>query len=155
MTDLWQRYDWQVLERHAASPVRIDDNATLAEHAERWLKQPLLALDTEFMRTDTFYPIPGLIQIADEHGCYLIDPLSVSDMTPLVRVLAAPEVLKVTRRLDKPKPQSSNISSIAGTTLLRFNKGSPMPIITTLVTGLIPVFNGTLTSLKKWIGKAN
>ncbi|MBR9829911.1 MAG: ribonuclease D [Oceanospirillales bacterium] len=95
MTDLWQRYDWQVLERHAASPVRIDDNATLAEHAERWLKQPLLALDTEFMRTDTFYPIPGLIQIADEHGCYLIDPLSVSDMTPLVRVLAAPEVLKV------------------------------------------------------------
>eukprot|EP01155_Anaeramoeba_flamelloides_P048825 Anaeramoba_flamelloidesc41233_g2_i3.p3 GENE.c41233_g2_i3~~c41233_g2_i3.p3 ORF type:complete len:204 (-),score=48.86 c41233_g2_i3:35-646(-) len=95
MTDLSQRYDWRSLERQAATPVRINDDATLAEHAERWLAQPLLALDTEFMRTETFYPIPGLIQVADEQGCYLIDPLKVKDMAPLARVLAAPEVLKV------------------------------------------------------------
>lgn len=95
MTDLSQRYDWRNLERQAANPVRIADDATLAEHAERWLEQPLLALDTEFMRTETFYPIPGLIQVADECGCYLIDPLQVKDMSPLVRVLAAPGVLKV------------------------------------------------------------
>ncbi len=95
MTDLSQRYDWRRLERQAATPVRINDDAALAEHAERWLEQPLLALDTEFMRTETFYPIPGLIQVADEQGCYLIDPLKVKDMAPLARVLAAPEVLKV------------------------------------------------------------
>jgi ribonuclease D len=55
----------------------------------------LLALDTEFMRTETFYPIPGLIQVADEQGCYLIDPLRVTDMSPLAEVLAEPGVLKV------------------------------------------------------------
>jgi ribonuclease D len=47
------------------------------------------------MRTETFYPIPGLIQVADEQGCYLIDPLRVTDMSPLAEVLAAPGVLKV------------------------------------------------------------
>ncbi|MBA4501253.1 ribonuclease D [Marinobacterium marinum] len=95
MCDLSQRYDWRNLEARAATPVHILDDAALAEHAARWLKQPLVALDTEFMRTETFYPIPGLIQVADEQGCYLIDPLKVSDMSPLARVLAAPEVLKV------------------------------------------------------------
>jgi ribonuclease D len=95
MTDLSQRYDWRNLERQAATPVRINDNAALAEHARRWLTQPLLALDTEFMRTETFYPIPGLIQVADEQGCYLIDPLRVTDMSPLADVLAAEDVLKV------------------------------------------------------------
>jgi ribonuclease D len=95
MTDLSQRYDWRNLERQAATPVRINDDAALAEHAQRWLTQPLLALDTEFMRTETFYPIPGLIQVADEQGCYLIDPLRVTDMSPLAEVLAEPGVLKV------------------------------------------------------------
>ena len=46
-----------------------------------------------------------------------------------------PEVDKVTRRLERPKPKSSSMISIAGTTLLRFSSGSPMPIITTLVMG--------------------
>lgn len=95
MTDLMQRYDWRRLEQAAASPVRIDDSATLANYCQQWLKQPLIALDTEFMRTETFYPIPGLIQVADEHQCYLIDPLQVDDMSPLVELLRAPEVLKV------------------------------------------------------------
>lgn len=95
MSDLKQRYDWQRLERLAADPVRIGNDAALAEHAQRWLQQPLLAIDTEFMRTETFYPIPGLIQVADEAGCYLIDPLHIKDMSPLAQVLAAPDVLKV------------------------------------------------------------
>ena len=95
MSELMQRYDWRRLEQAAASPVRIDDSATLANYCQQWLKQPLIALDTEFMRTETFYPIPGLIQVADEHQCYLIDPLQVDDMSPLVELLRAPEVLKV------------------------------------------------------------
>ena len=34
-----------------------------------------LAVDTEFVRTNTYYPIPGLLQIAvSEQGIYLIDP---------------------------------------------------------------------------------
>jgi len=95
MTELIQRYDWRRLEQAAANPVWINDTATLARHCQQWLQLPLIALDTEFMRTETFYPIPGLIQVADEQCCYLIDPLQVEDMSPLAEVLRAPGVLKV------------------------------------------------------------
>jgi ribonuclease D len=95
MTELMQRYDWHRLQQAAASPIWINDTATLVHYCQQWLQLPLIALDTEFMRTETFYPIPGLIQIADDQGCYLIDPLQVEDMSPLAEVLRAPEVLKV------------------------------------------------------------
>lgn len=95
MTDLLQRYDWKRLEQAASSPVHIRDNAQLKACAERWLTQPVLALDTEFMRTETFYPIPGLIQVADDEACYLVDPLEVDDFAPLAQVLSCPDVLKV------------------------------------------------------------
>jgi len=95
MTELMQRYDWKRLEQAAATPVWINDTATLARHCEQWQQMPLIAIDTEFMRTETFYPIPGLIQVADDRHCYLIDPLKIEDMSPLAAVLRAPEVLKV------------------------------------------------------------
>ncbi|SEA55095.1 ribonuclease D [Marinobacterium iners] len=95
MTELMQRYDWHRLQQAAASPIWINDTATLMHYCQQWLQLPLIALDTEFMRTETFYPIPGLIQIADDQGCYLIDPLQVEDMSPLAEVLCAPDVLKV------------------------------------------------------------
>jgi ribonuclease D len=95
MTELMQRYDWHRLQQAAASPIWINDTATLMHYCQQWLQLPLIALDTEFMRTETFYPIPGLIQIADDQGCYLIDPLQVEDMSPLAEVLRAPDVLKV------------------------------------------------------------
>jgi ribonuclease D len=95
MTELLQRYHWRHLEQAASDPVWIEDTAALAHHCQQWLRLPLVALDTEFTRTETFYPIPGLIQLADQQRCYLIDPLRVEDMSPLVELLRAPEVLKV------------------------------------------------------------
>lgn len=46
-----------------------------------------LALDTEFVRTNTFYPNPGLIQIADDSTIYLIDPLAIEDLSAFSRLL--------------------------------------------------------------------
>ncbi|MDZ3993468.1 Ribonuclease D [Pseudomonas sp. Teo4] len=34
----------------------IRDDQTLAEHCLRWRELPFVALDTEFMRVDTFTP---------------------------------------------------------------------------------------------------
>lgn len=70
-------------------PVHITDNAALAEVAEAIATLDSIALDTEFMRVDTFHPILGLIQIGDGQHEYLIDPLKVSDLSPLVPVLLA------------------------------------------------------------------
>lgn len=46
-----------------------------------------IGLDTEFMRTNTFYPLLGLIQLADAQGCYLIDPLPLADTQDLALFL--------------------------------------------------------------------
>lgn len=45
----------------------------------RWQNSFAIAVDTEFMRTNTFYAKIGLLQIADESEVYLIDPLEIND----------------------------------------------------------------------------
>jgi ribonuclease D len=72
----------------------IEDNDVLAQLCERWSRTPILALDTEFVRVDTFYPRLGLIQVCDGHANYLLDPLTITLWEPLQAVLEAPHVLK-------------------------------------------------------------
>lgn len=88
-------YDWKVLEKSAQTPVYIDTNEQLLEHCDRWLSLPMIAIDTEFQRVDTFYPVAGLIQVGDDSGCYLIDPLKITDYEPLKAVFQASKVLKI------------------------------------------------------------
>ncbi|MBZ9665016.1 ribonuclease D [Pseudomonas sp. LMG 31766] len=73
----------------------ILDDASLAEHCAAWQALPFVALDTEFMRVDTFYPIAGLLQVSGGDGAYLIDPLRIGDWRPFVALLEAPSVVKV------------------------------------------------------------
>lgn len=76
-------------------PLMIDRNADLASWCAHWLTLPYVAVDTEFVRTETFYPIAGLIQIGDGERAYLIDPLEITEWAPLVELLQAPGVVKV------------------------------------------------------------
>jgi ribonuclease D len=73
----------------------IRDNASLAEHCAAWRALPFVALDTEFMRVDTFYPIAGLLQVSGGDKAYLIDPLCIDDWRPLAELLQAQTVVKV------------------------------------------------------------
>ncbi|UFQ96218.1 ribonuclease D [Pseudomonas wenzhouensis] len=73
----------------------ILDDASLAEYCAAWQAQPFVALDTEFMRVDTFYPIAGLLQVSAGEGAYLIDPLRIGDWQPFAALLEAPNVVKV------------------------------------------------------------
>jgi ribonuclease D len=72
-----------------SAPIYVDSNAQLAELAAHWRDSPLLALDTEFVRETTFYPIAGLLQLGDVRHQYLIDPLCIDDWTPLQQLFAA------------------------------------------------------------------
>lgn len=76
-------------------PIWIDQDADLADLCARWRQQAAIAIDTEFMRSSTFYPIAGLIQIGDGKGCYLIDPLAINDFAPLCELLLDEAVTKV------------------------------------------------------------
>ncbi|MGE8505569.1 MAG: ribonuclease D [Pseudomonas sp.] len=73
----------------------ILDDASLAEHCAAWQTLPFVALDTEFMRVDTFYPIAGLLQVSGGEQAYLIDPLRITDWAPFSALLQAPGVVKV------------------------------------------------------------
>ena len=54
-----------------------------------------VAVDTEFMRTDTYYPKVGLLQLGTPQANFLIDPLAISDVSPIVALLENSSVLKV------------------------------------------------------------
>src|SRR5690606_23318506 len=69
--------------------------AHLARLCAEWRQLPFVALDTEFMRVDTFYPIAGLVQIGDGRCAYLIDPLAVTNWQPFAGLLQDTSVVKV------------------------------------------------------------
>ncbi|WP_439888080.1 ribonuclease D [Pseudomonas sp. MBLB4123] len=73
----------------------ILDDASLARHCADWRALPFVALDTEFMRVDTFYPIAGLLQVGTGERAYLIDPLQIADWRPFAALLEDPAVVKV------------------------------------------------------------
>jgi ribonuclease D len=73
----------------------IDSDAALREHCARWRQRPWLAVDTEFVRVDTYYPILCLVQISDGAQAACIDLLALPDAAPLWDLLAEPRVIKV------------------------------------------------------------
>ena len=75
----------------------IDDSEQLAALCARLAKSPFVAVDTEFMRENTFWPELCLIQIADEHEAAAIDPMVPDiDLTPLLDLMTNNEdVLKI------------------------------------------------------------
>lgn len=54
-----------------------------------------IAVDTEFVRTRTLYPILGLIQLYDGKSLVLVDPQSITDFEPLRSLLTNPDVVKM------------------------------------------------------------
>ena len=74
----------------------ITQTDALSELVERLAKHPFVAVDTEFMRENTFWPELCLIQIASPDEAAAIDPKSQIDMTPLLDLMVDnKEVLKV------------------------------------------------------------
>lgn len=71
----------------------VSDQARFAGLCEAWSELPAIGLDTEFIRTRTFYAKVGLLQLAAESGCFLVDPLSISDWKPFRRLLSETQVI--------------------------------------------------------------
>ncbi len=75
----------------------ITTSEDLAKLCERLAKSSFVAVDTEFMRENTYWPELCLVQIADENEAAAIDPLAQGiDLSPLLDLLTQNEdVLKV------------------------------------------------------------
>lgn len=78
-----------------ASTPFITSADALAEHLERWRDAPFLALDTEFIREQTYWPQLCLIQVGDGTVPACVDPLAGVDLAPLLDRLEAPGTLSV------------------------------------------------------------
>ena len=80
----------------AALDIRwVLDDASLAHCCQAWRQRSFVALDTEFMRVDTFYPIAALLQVGDGETVWLIDPLQIRDWSPFAALLEDSAVVKV------------------------------------------------------------
>lgn len=73
----------------------ISSDNGLREAVNYWLTLAAIGIDTEFIRVDTFHPLPALIQISDGKQCWLLDVLSVRDFSPFVDVMVAPHITKI------------------------------------------------------------
>ena len=77
--------EWQLIESDAAL------EAALAEVRD----SRIVAVDTEFMRRNTFYPQVALVQLCFGDTALLVDPLAINDPAPLAALLVDPAVTKV------------------------------------------------------------
>ena len=75
----------------------VTTTEALAALCDRWAQSPFIAVDTEFMRENTYWPDLCLIQVADANEAAAIDPKSPDlDLQPLLNLLTDNEdVLKV------------------------------------------------------------
>jgi ribonuclease D len=76
--------------------IRFVDSAPALEALCRDLVgHPWLALDTEFLREDTYYPRLCLLQVAAPEITACVDPLAIPRLDPLLDILFDPGVTKV------------------------------------------------------------
>ena len=73
----------------------LHDNDSLRHYCQQAATQPVLLLDTEFIRQSTLQPKLGLVQLYDGDQLALVDPLTITDWQPLADLLANPAVTKV------------------------------------------------------------
>jgi len=75
--------------------VYIDSNESLALSCDTIRLSKVLCVDTEFHRETTYYPELALVQISNGEKTCCIDPLSITDFTPLLAILNNVNITKV------------------------------------------------------------
>lgn len=75
--------------------VFVDSEQSLKQACQNLSQQAYLAVDTEFVREKTYFPVLCLIQIASPQYCYCIDPLAIRDLSPLASLLLDTQTTKV------------------------------------------------------------
>ncbi|MDH5511717.1 MAG: ribonuclease D [Gammaproteobacteria bacterium] len=85
-------------EANRAAPAAdelIQDTSSLTRLCGRLHGHPWIALDTEFMRTRTYYARLCLVQVATPETIACVDTLALPDIDPLLEMIYSPGLLKV------------------------------------------------------------
>lgn len=75
----------------------------------------LLAIDTEFVRRDTYYPILSIIQIAFGDSFYIIDCLSGIDISDFLEILTNDKLVKIIHSSSQDLQILNHISNSSNT----------------------------------------
>ena len=82
-----------------AQYIYVDTDQDLLPWIEHWLQKKLIAIDTEFERTHTYFPVLSLIQVHDGTHAFLVDLLSpaisCAGHDGLSELISNPDVIKV------------------------------------------------------------
>lgn len=81
--------------RALTAPTYVDDDAGLRRLAQRLLGERAIAVDTESNSLFAYRERLCLIQISSAHGDFLVDPVAIADLSPLVPVFAEGGIVKV------------------------------------------------------------
>lgn len=73
----------------------ISTSDELSAFCERIGNEPVIAVDTEFLRERTYYPKLCLVQVGTPKEIGAIDPILIEDLSPLARIFADERVTKV------------------------------------------------------------
>ncbi len=74
----------------------ITDSGALAAFCDRQIGAAFVAVDTEFMRERTYWPVLCVVQVAGPDEAVAIDALAPGiELAPLLALMADPEILKV------------------------------------------------------------
>lgn len=73
----------------------LDSAGPLQQLVDTLSARAWLAIDTEFVRIDTYQARLCLVQVGDGETSVCIDPLKIPDLSPLLRLLADPSRVKV------------------------------------------------------------
>ena len=65
----------------------IDSQELLDSACNACVQSNILAVDTEFERTNTYFAHPALVQLYDGQTIYLLDPLAISDLSEFTRLI--------------------------------------------------------------------
>ncbi len=74
----------------------VDTEEELNIFVSKAKEQKVIAVDTEFLWRDTYYPILGLIQVAfSQDECYLIDTIKIKDISAFGELLTSNNIVKI------------------------------------------------------------
>jgi ribonuclease D len=82
-------------EDKISAPALITDQDTLEELVENLSGESLLAVDTESNSLYAYQEQVCLIQFSTQEVDYLVDPLSLDDLSPLAKIFADPKIEKI------------------------------------------------------------
>jgi ribonuclease D len=83
------------MELPLKDPIWIDQPAALKRLVDDLIQQPVIAVDTESNSLFAYREQVCLIQFSTDQNDYLVDPLTLKDLSPLGPVFATPDIEKI------------------------------------------------------------